>query len=286
MMSKTHIQGALNALELKAILLLGAIGATLYLLVPDLLRFNVQVNYGLNPDKIEQAVHEYVQMDNYIPSSKFPAFEQIKNNSLAYSFQYTSLGFFTKSLDFLEELERQKAEERIRRLLPPELSLQARNYIKAVLKICEVYQVDPLWVISVMWTESHFRPHAQSEVGASGLMQLMPQTLKYLYQEMRTSGKQLIVENPKFVLNDYFDIAISHKDAPSYVLKLVNIEIGVYYLKNLLKRFNYNHKYATVAYNMGPSWTAKRIHQKLPVGQENTYLNKVMDAYRFMVRRI
>ena len=58
-----------------------------------------------------------------------------------------------------------------------------------------------------------------------------------------------------------------------------NVELGVFYLKRMLKRFNQNHTIATVAYNMGPTTVQKRLLYRLPVGVDNLYLNKVRKAY-------
>jgi len=61
--------------------------------------------------------------------------------------------------------------------------------------------------------------------------------------------------------------------------KLRNLEVGIFYLKNLLEAFNDNHHYATVAYNMGPFWTKGQLKNNLPVGENNHYLNKVLKNY-------
>lgn len=202
-----------------------------------------------------------------------------------YSFEYTSLGFELDDLSLLQQSPRHETEKLMLESIPKYLRVRAKNYIRPVLLLAEKYQVDPFWVLSVMWTESHFHYTAKSHVGAAGLMQLMPATRKYLYRMMKKEGKKLVVEQKDFKLKEYFKV-IPKGQGKTYRKKLINIEIGVMYLKQLLKQFNYNHKLATVAYNMGPGWTAMRLRKNLPVGQDNRYLDKVEKAYKTLCKRL
>ena len=135
-----------------------------------------------------------------------------------------------------------------------------RPYIDTVFKYSEKNQLDPIWVLSVIWVESHFKPQALSHVGAAGLMQIMPKTGVFLNGLLKT-------KLPLKVSN-----AISYDPVR-------NIELGSMYLKKLLKRFSGNYTHATVAYNMGPSYTMRRLRAAKPVGERNRYLDKVNRAY-------
>jgi hypothetical protein len=282
---KSLLFSALGLVEVKAILLMLAFSSIAFFTKPDFFDWNVQIINKFYKEKAKLTVQEVINSEQGV-AEPIKVIEFGNQADEFYSFKYTSLGFFTRSLDFLEEVSKKDAEGKLVELLPPTLARNAKNYLRAVLIICEKYQVDPLWVVSVMWTESHFKPFAKSHVGASGLMQVMPDTRKYLYRDLRRSGKFLLVEQDDFNIQDYFNFDISSHEFKKYVMKLVNIEIGVLYLKRLLKSFNYNHRYATVAYNMGPGWTSKRLRRNLPVGDDNLYLDKVMRAYKFLVRRI
>lgn len=282
---KSLLLSALGLVEVKAILLMLAFSSIAFFTKPDFFDWNVQIINKFYKEKAKLTVQEVINSEQGV-AEPIKVIEFGNQADEFYSFKYTSLGFFTRSLDFLEEVSKQDAEGKLVELLPPTLARNAKNYLRAVLIICEKYQVDPLWVVSVMWTESHFKPFAKSHVGANGLMQVMPNTRKYLYRDLRRSGKFLLVEQDDFNIQDYFNFDISSHEFKKYVMKLVNIEIGVLYLKRLLKSFNYNHRYATVAYNMGPGWTSKRLKRNLPVGDDNLYLDKVMRAYKFLVRRI
>lgn len=202
-----------------------------------------------------------------------------------YSFEYTSLGFGLKNLNLLEEKPRFEAEKMLFEIVPNYLKERAKKYIRPVLILSEKHQIDPLWVLSIMWTESHFVYTAKSHVGATGLMQLMPDTKSFLLNSFKQNGEQLAIEEENFSIGDYFH-QIENDQHKIYTKKLINIEIGIIYLKRLLKQFNYNHKLATVAYNMGPGWTAKRLRQNLPVGKKNEYLEKVTKAYQHFLNQI
>ncbi len=126
--------------------------------------------------------------------------------------------------------------------------------------------IDPYLVISVMREESRFDEEARSVAGALGLMQLMPQTAARLIKEMNSNKNNLNLYNPK-----------------------VNIIIGVYYLKNLLKEFN-SLPAAVAAYNAGEhvvrEWlkssdykSADEFIEDIPYDETRNYVKKVIVSY-------
>lgn len=221
-------------------------------------------------------------LEKYLPLSEVTLDEAAQD---VYSYQYTSLGFGLKDLEVFKG-KRSESEKKLYTLLPKRIKKRAQKYIRPVLILCQKHQVDPFWVLSVMWTESHFAPRAVSHVGARGLMQVMPGTRKFVYRNIKKKGQSLVVEQKNFDLEDYFEMEISPKQKELFLNKLVNMEIGIVYLKSLLKQFNYNHRYATVAYNMGPGWTRKRLRRRLPVGVKNKYLDKVTNAYAALTQKM
>ena len=127
----------------------------------------------------------------------------------------------------------------------------ATRYDQLIKEIAGRHDIHPALVKAVIKTESDFDPQAVSKKGARGLMQLMPETLK-----------DLNVYNP-FHPRD-------------------NINGGVKFLKQLLKRFDNDLTLSLAAYNAGPSVVEK--YEAIPPYKETQgYVKKVLnyfDRYR------
>jgi soluble lytic murein transglycosylase len=104
--------------------------------------------------------------------------------------------------------------------------LYPRPYLEVLMKTLRNDSLDPIVLLSLIRQESVFNPEARSHVGARGLMQLMPNTAKRFKKSV--SIKQLA--NPQ-----------------------INIELGVRYFQNLMKRYDGNLVYVLAAYNAGES---------------------------------
>jgi soluble lytic murein transglycosylase-like protein len=121
--------------------------------------------------------------------------------------------------------------------------------------------LDPMLVLAVIKVESGFRNQAVSPVGARGIMQIMPETGKYLSEELlRVDGFETRAFMPH------------HLDDP-----VINIKLGVYYLDGLKRQFR-NLSLALLAYNLGPGEMQNRIENNIHFSQE--YAAVVLDAYR------
>lgn len=121
--------------------------------------------------------------------------------------------------------------------------------------------LDPLLVLAVIKVESGFRNQALSPVGARGIMQIMPETGKYLSEELfRVDGFESRNFRPH------------HLDDPA-----LNIKLGVYYLDGLKKQFR-NLSLALLAYNLGPGEVQNRLENNIHFSDE--YASVVLTAYR------
>lgn len=89
--------------------------------------------------------------------------------------------------------------------------------------------VDPSLVASVILVESKFNQTAESHRGASGLMQIMPETGTWIAEQM---GMESFTPSQ---LNDV----------------RTNIKMGTWYLAYLLKEYHGNKVLALAAYNAG-----------------------------------
>ncbi len=135
---------------------------------------------------------------------------------------------------------------------------QKKEVAEAILKHAERNKLDPLLVVALIRTESSFNNYAVSEVGALGLMQVMPDTGKWLAEK---SG--IPFGNKK----ELFDPQL-------------NIELGTAYLADLIKRFGSVER-ALVAYNAGPG-NAQKILKNDARRDEFLagYPKKVVSDYR------
>lgn len=203
-----------------------------------------------------------------------------------YRFKSDSLGFFLGDISFFSNSTYDEAELRIVELFPPKIQKKVKKVIRPVLVLCEKHQLDPFWVLSVMWTESHFKHEAKSKKGARGLMQMMPQTYMETLAEMKGKGFFLESDRGQEYLRYQYGQAYHDLGYSGLVAKLRNLEVGIFYMKNLLASFDNNHHYATVAYNMGPYWTKSQLRNNLPVGKDNHYLEKVLSAYYHITKTL
>lgn len=190
-----------------------------------------------------------------------PVFDKTQYIFKHVSFSQTGRSFAYKiPLWRLNELPYEQVRSQIINSSPKRMRPRLDKYIDYAFYYAQTYQVDPLWVLSIMWVESHFKPEVRSRVHARGLMQIMPGTAHYLNHLLdRPLSPKLAVELSK---------------GPAH-----NIQLGTYYLGRLLRRFAGNHVYATVSYNMGPGFTLRRLRTGRPVGTRNLYLTKVRRAY-------
>jgi soluble lytic murein transglycosylase len=108
--------------------------------------------------------------------------------------------------------------------------LYPRPFLDQLTKHLKNDSADPLVVLSLIRQESVFNPLARSPVGARGLMQLMPSTARRFKRSV----------NDKHLVNP-----------------TINMDIGIRYLKNLLKRYDGNLVYTLAAYNAGESRVAR-----------------------------
>jgi soluble lytic murein transglycosylase-like protein len=124
--------------------------------------------------------------------------------------------------------------------------------------------LDEAWVYGLMRQESRFATIAKSETGASGLMQVMPSTARWVAN--------------KLGLKSYRKELIHQLDT--------NMRIGTYYMKSVLSRSENNPVLASAAYNAGPSralqWRADKplegaiYTETIPYEETRDYVEKVM----------
>lgn len=134
-------------------------------------------------------------------------------------------------------------------------------------------ELDEAWVFGLMRQESRFINVARSSVGASGLMQIMPATARWI-------AKRLGIQ--RFHPNEMQDPA-------------KNIQFGAYYLKHVQTTLDGSPVLATAAYNAGPSraqrWRDTRpmeaavYIESIPFAETRDYVKKVMSNAMYYAAR-
>lgn len=119
--------------------------------------------------------------------------------------------------------------------------LYPQDYSSAVKQYSSRFDVDSSLVYAVIRTESGFDPEAESEVGALGLMQIMPDTFIWLQGKLEPDA----------------DLPADSLYDPQ-----TNIRYGVYYLSMLRDKFG-SDVLAVAAYHAGQN----RVAQWLADGQ-------------------
>jgi soluble lytic murein transglycosylase len=121
-------------------------------------------------------------------------------------------------------LKAEKAKKPVWRLLYP------LAYAPLVEEFERHVGIDKFFILSIMRTESHYNPEAQSGAGAQGLMQIMPATAVRIARLLGDSNFNL----------------------PDLKEPRVSIAYGAYYLQKLLRYYGGNYGLAAAAYNAGP----------------------------------
>lgn len=124
--------------------------------------------------------------------------------------------------------------------------------------------LEEAWVYGLMRQESRFATMAKSDVGAAGLMQIMPDTARWVARQIGMKG--------------YRKGLIHQLD--------VNIKLGTYYMKTVSHQFDDNPVLASAAYNAGPTrakqWRGSQpmegaiYVETIPFDETRDYVRKVL----------
>ena len=134
-------------------------------------------------------------------------------------------------------------------------------------------KLDEAWVYGLIRQESRFINVARSGVGASGLMQIMPETARWIAR--RLGIKRFEVQDMR---------------TPE-----TNIKFGTYYLKHVLDSLDGSPVLATAAYNAGPGraqrWRTTTVMEAavyietIPFTETRDYVRKVMSNAMYYAAR-
>lgn len=137
-------------------------------------------------------------------------------------------------------------------------------YREALQSPIREHGLEEAWVYGLMRQESRFTKQAKSNVGAAGLMQIMPETARWAARRIGLKG--------------YRKGLIHQLD--------VNLRLGTYYMKNVFNMFDDNPVLASTAYNAGPTrarqWRGSQplegaiYVETIPFDETRDYVKKVM----------
>jgi hypothetical protein len=115
--------------------------------------------------------------------------------------------------------------------------------------------LDPALILAVVHVESGGFHQAISHVGAIGMMQLLPSTAE------EVAGK----------------LGLDWRGPESLYDPVLNVTLGISYLRELADRFDGDVSTALAAYNWGPGRINRRL--RAGTGVPSHYINLVMEAY-------
>lgn len=140
-------------------------------------------------------------------------------------------------------------------------------YLREIEKWSIERKLNPLLVTALMRQESRFEPKIKSVADATGLMQVLPSTAKWIAPQIKVDFKTISLENP----ND-------------------NIMLGTWYLGHTHDQYNNNSLLAIASYNAGPGNVSKWLQtlttqdpdefvEQIPFDETKNYVRQVFGNY-------
>ena len=141
------------------------------------------------------------------------------------------------------------------------------KYIDIIDKYSKQYNSDPLMIAAIIKVESDFDTNAVSPMNAKGLMQIVPDTGKWISERLE---------------EEYHDDKLHDPD--------YNIHLGAYYYEYLYEHFG-DVEIALAAYNGGMGNVEEWLKDpnisyhgdkldNIPFGETKNYVEKVMNTYK------
>ncbi|WEK53210.1 MAG: lytic transglycosylase domain-containing protein [Candidatus Cohnella colombiensis] len=144
------------------------------------------------------------------------------------------------------------------------------SYVQEIKQGANEYKLDPLLVAAIIRVESNYKPDARSKKGALGIMQIMPETVKWIIKQ-----------------EDFGDISLVDVGEKAHA----GIALGSWYIKELLRQFDGDLTKVLAAYNAGPGkvrqWVGEGVWdgseqqiRNIPYGETRHYVQRVLYYYK------
>lgn len=148
----------------------------------------------------------------------------------------------------------EELQAKVKRALAPQWKSQARQITRTIINESAKYKLDPVFVMALIKTESSFNPLAVGSSGEIGLMQVRPETAKWIARKFNIAWEGAkTLENPS-----------------------TNIRIGLAYMNYLRTQFRGEAQGYVSAYNMGPRNVRRLLAQNV---KPAVYNGRVMKHY-------
>jgi soluble lytic murein transglycosylase len=136
----------------------------------------------------------------------------------------------------------------------------ARAVAQTILAESRAHGFDPIFLMAVIQSESSFNPLAKGTSGEVGMMQILPETARWIAQR---EGWQIKIT--KKCLRD----------------PVMNIKIGAAYLAYLRKQFDSHGRLYLSAYNMGATNVNRALAKQVwPKDYPTRVMSKYLEYYR------
>lgn len=173
--------------------------------------------------------------------------------------------FMVDSLKWREDPQEQSQVQVLRQQPAYWQALYPFPYLDPITTWSQERQLNPLLVVALIRQESRFMPQIKSVVGATGLMQIMPETGEWVAERINLKNYEL--EKPED-----------------------NIKLGTWYLDYTHSEYSNNSLLAVASYNAGPSNVSSWIErmsirdpdefvEKIPFPETKGYVKSVFGNY-------
>lgn len=142
--------------------------------------------------------------------------------------------------------------KKVQSQLPAKFKYQARAIARTVIAESAKYELDPVFVLAVIKTESKFNPLVVGRHGEIGLMQIKPDTAEWIAKkfDLPWNGKKTL-------------------QSPG-----ANIKIGLAYMNYLRDKFDNKAMKYVSAYNMGPTNVRRLLAKNVKPAEYNSRVMK------------
>lgn len=213
---------------------------------------------GLRKQKAELLIELGTPEDARLEIEKMEAAANTQEEFVAVSLLYSKVDDYHNSIKVAQGIG-----------LPQANSLSfPRGYKDIVGPYAKKYGVDEFLVYSVIREESRFQKDVVSPADAVGLMQLIPPTARVVARQIGING---------------FTVEM-------LTIPRVNIEMGIFYLKQVMDEFQGDVELALASYNAGPhraaDWKVRyyglekdEFIEEIPFRETRNYIRRILRSY-------